>query len=196
MFLKPTADTELLVRFREGDEKAFKCVYDEHHFKVYQYAYSYLKNREQTEEVVQESFLNLWVNREKLNGELPVAPYLFSICKRLVLDAFRKAASVNALKTNLQKISTEADNQTEEVIMLADLKKFSEQAIAELPKQQQMVFKLSRSEDLTYEEIAAQLNISKNTVRNHLVVALKTLRAQFERQGIYYTLLVLILKYF
>lgn len=196
MFLKPAADAELLKRFRNGDEKAFKRVYDDHHFKVYQYAYSYLKNREQSEEVVQETFLNIWVNREKLNEEMPVAPYLFSICKRLVLDAFRKAASINALKTNLKISKTEADNHTEEIIMLQDLKRFSEDAIAELPKQQQMVFKLSRSEDLSYEEIAAQLNISKNTVRNHLVVALRTLRAQFESQGIFYAALMIFIKYF
>jgi len=182
-------DAALLIRFREGDESAFKCVYDAYYRKVYQYAYSYLKNKEQSEEIVQETFLKIWITRERLNEQLPVAPYLFTICHRLVFDAFRKAATVNILKANLQKINTETDNHTEEIIFVSDLKRFSDHAIAELPKQQQMVFKLSRSEELTYEEIAARLNISKNTVRNHLVVALKSLRAQFESQGVLYALL-------
>ena len=193
MSLKPTVDVALLVRFREGDEAAFKCIYDTYYRKVYQYAYSYLKNKEQSEEIVQEAFLNIWIKRDRLNEQLPIAPYLFTVCHRLVLDAFRKAATVNGLKANLQKVSTETDNNTEEVIMLSDLRRFSDCAIAELPKQQQMVFKLSRSEDLTYDEIAKRLNISKNTVRNHLVVALKTLRAQFESQGILYALLLIYL---
>lgn len=184
-------DAAVLIRFREGNEEAFKCVYDHYYRKVYQYAYSYLKNKEQSEEIVQETFLKIWLNRKTLNELLPIAPYLFTICHRLVLDAFRKAATVNILKANLQRTATETDNHTEEVIMLADLKRFSDEAIAELPKQQQMVFKLSRSEDLTYEEIAERLNISKNTVRNHLVVALKSLRSQFESQGVLYTLILM-----
>lgn len=184
-------DAAVLTRFREGNEEAFKCVYDNYYRKVYQYAYSYLKNKEQSEEIVQETFLKIWLNRKTLNEFLPIAPYLFTICHRLVLDAFRKAATVNMLKANLQRTATEIDNHTEEVIMLGDLKRFSDEAIAELPKQQQMVFKLSRSEDLTYEEIAERLNISKNTVRNHLVVALKSLRSQFESQGVLYALILM-----
>lgn len=188
--MQPSGDTAILIRFRDGDEAAFRIIYETWHRKVYQYAYSYLKNKEQSEEVVQESFLKIWINREKLNTQLPLEPWLFTICHRLVLDAFRKAAAVNALSANLQLNTTEADNRTEETIMASDLKRFSDQAIADLPKQQQMVFKLSRSEDLSYEQIAERLNISKNTVRNHLVVALKSLRTQFENQGVVYLLLL------
>lgn len=193
MVLEPTVEVALLIRFREGDETAFKSVYDNFYRRVYQYAYSYLKNREQTEEIVQETFLKIWINRDKLNEQLPLAPYLFTICHRLVLDAFRKAATVNALKANLQKANTETDNHTEEAIIVSDLKRFSERAIADLPKQQQLVFKLSRAEELTYEEIGERLNISKNTVRNHLVVALKSLRTQFESQGVVYVLMLVFL---
>lgn len=193
MSLKPVVDVALLLRLREGNEEAFKCIYDTHYRKVYQYAYSYLKNKEQSEEIVQETFLKIWLNRTKINEQLSVAPYLFTICHRLVMDAFRKAATVNSLKANLQKTNTETDNHTEEVIIVSDLKRFSERAIAELPRQQQMVFKLSRVEELTYEEIASRLNISKNTVRNHLVVALKSLRSRLESQGILYTFLLIYL---
>ncbi|MNL20876.1 RNA polymerase sigma factor [compost metagenome] len=89
------------------------------------------------------------------------------------------------------KIS-QTHNDTEDGIILSDLMVFAESAIKELPKQQQIVFRLSRFEGLSYEEIADRLNLSKNTVKNHLVVAVKTLRAQFSNQEIIYLLFFLL----
>ncbi|MCD0488184.1 RNA polymerase sigma-70 factor [Pedobacter sp. MC2016-14] len=193
MSVKITVDAALLLRCRNRDQIAFKAVYNHYHRKVYQYAYSYLKNKEQSEEILQDTFLNIWANIEKLNEKLPFEPYLFTICHREVLDAFRKMATANKLKANLVKTNTEIDNHTENEILLSDLRRFSETAIAKLPKQQQAVFQLSKLEDLSYEEIAQRLNISKNTVKNHLIVALKTLRPQFERHGVVYGLLLFLL---
>jgi RNA polymerase sigma factor (sigma-70 family) len=72
-------------------------------------------------------------------------------------------------------------NETEEGILLEDLERFTEQVLGSLPKQQQLVYRMSRQQELSYDEIAEELNISRNTVKNHLVSALKTLRTQLQK---------------
>ncbi|RZL44363.1 MAG: RNA polymerase sigma-70 factor [Pedobacter sp.] len=184
-------DHTLISRFKSGNEEAFKVVYEKYSAKIYRFVYSFLKNKEQTEEVVQEAFLNIWINREKLNEQSPLEPYLFTVSKRLVIDTFRKATSTEKLRATLFAGITEANNLTEENIIFSDLMRFTEKAISKLPKQQQIVFRLSRFEGLSYEEIATQLNISKHTVKNHLIVALKAIKSQFDHHDILYTLALL-----
>ncbi|WP_442587072.1 RNA polymerase sigma factor [Pedobacter sp. AW31-3R] len=190
-----TVDSVLLAQLRDGDEKAFVLVYDKNYRKIYQFANSLLKNKEQSEEILQETFLNVWINRERLDIHLPIEPLLFTICKRLVLDAFRKATSTSKHLAHLFQMMADEDNGTEENIIFSDLMRFTESVIAELPKQQQTVFRLNKFEGRSYEEIGQQLNISKNTVKNHLIVAVKSLKTQLDGHGIWSVLLVLLLKF-
>lgn len=195
MLPSETSDHTLLSRFKNGDEEAFKVIYEKYAAKIYRFVYSFLKNKEQVEEVVQETFLSIWINREKLNENSPLEPYIFTISKRLVIDTFRKSTSTDKLRATLFARITEENNLTEENIIFSDLMRFTENAISKLPKQQQTVFRLSRFDGLSYDEIASQLNISKNTVKNHLIVALKTIRTQFEHHDILYSLAMLFFFY-
>jgi|SRR5690606_25562819 len=178
--------SNLLENFRDGDEKAFKLLYEYYHRKVYRFAYSFLKEKEQSQEILQETFINLWVNRQKLDITKPLEPYLFVICKRLVLDAFRKVTSSDTLREHLMNKITGIDNGTEEKIIYSDIWNYTEKAIAKLPRQQQLVFRLNKLEGLSFDEIAEKLGLSRNTVKNHLAVALKTLKAQLESHQILY----------
>jgi RNA polymerase sigma-70 factor (family 1) len=171
---------------------AFKKIYQLYAPRINRFAYSFLKDKVQSEEIVQETFISLWENRQKFNQDKALEPYLFTICKRLILDGFRKVTSTNVLREKLLLKISQTHNDTEDGIILSDLMVFAESAIKELPKQQQIVFRLSRFEELSYEEIADRLNLSKNTVKNHLVVAVKTLRAQFSNQEIIYLLFFLL----
>lgn len=170
------SDFELITRIKDGDESAFRLVFDLYSGKLFNFSYRFLKDKEPCHEVVQEVFLSLWLNRAKLDPQFPVAPYLYTITKRLTLNVIRQVASsqcaVEKMWLNMQKVS----NETEELILLDDLERFAASVLSQLPKQQQLVYRMSRHDDLTYDEIAQELNISRNTVKNHLVAALKTLR--------------------
>ena len=183
---------EQLKGLQQGNESAFQQIYKSLAPKVYRFAYSYVKDSVQSEEIVQEAFIALWENRQKFDHTRAIEPYIFTISKRLVLDTFRRATSSNALRQQLILKISENHNETEEGIILSDLMNFAEKAIGELPKQQQQVFRLSRFEGLSYEEIGERMNLSKNTVKNHLVIAVKTLKVRLGRQEIIYTLLILI----
>lgn len=176
-----SCDSELISKIRDGEEAAFRIVFDLYSARLYNFSYKLLKNKEQCQEVVQETFLNFWLNRAKLDERYPVAPFLYTITRRLTLNSLRKTANsetaVNKLWFAMQKVS----NETEEVVMLDDLRRFTEDVLIKLPKQQQLVYRMSRQQDLSYDEIAEELHISRNTVKNHLVAALKTLKSQLQK---------------
>ena len=178
---KQICDFELISRIKEGDESAFRIVFDLYSSKLYAFSYRFLKEKEPCQEVVQEVFLNLWINRAKLDTQYPIAPYLYTITRRLTLNVLRHVATsqsaMDKMWLNVKKVS----NETEEEVFLEDLSRFTEQVLSKMPKQQQLIFRMSRHQELSYDEIAEELNISRNTVKNHLVAALKTLRTQLNK---------------
>ncbi|WP_164849839.1 RNA polymerase sigma factor [Mucilaginibacter limnophilus] len=170
------SETERIAGLIAGDENAFTLLYQEYSAKVYRLAYKFLKSKEQSEEIVQEAFINLWLSRQKLETTGNLWLYLYVITKRLSLNALRQVyKSADLTGKLLQSIKID-HNSTEEDILAHDLEQYTDKLIEKLPKQQQLIFKLSRIEGLSHKEIAEQLNISQNTVKNHMVEALKTLK--------------------
>lgn len=175
---------DVIQRFRKGDESAFKEIYDRYANKIYAFSFSFLKDRNQSEEIVQETFISLWESRNNFDETKFLEPYLFTISKRLVLDYLRKQTSNIKMQSQLIAKISDIHNETENNIIYTDLLNYVDVAVKNLPKQQQAVFKLSRYEGLSFSEIATQLNLSENTVKNHLVVALKKLKIHYKNQEI------------
>jgi len=187
MVTKHFPEPDLVQHLLAGDEWAFRNVFDRFHPKIYRFVFSFLKDKERSEEIVQDTFLNFWMHRENLRPDLPIAPLLFTIARRMLVDAWRKAASSENFRQRLiARMESELSNDVEEKLFAAELERITQDALKKLNEQQQKVFALSRYEGLSYEEIAEQLHISKNTVKYHLMNALKVLRAHFSEHGILY----------
>ena len=172
-------DKEVIQALKAGEDAAFRIVFDTNFRRLFAFSYRMLKSKEQAEEVVHDALLNVWVNRSRLNEDLPITPYLYTITRRLTLNALRQVATSQRMIDQLWRDMETVSNSTEEAILLTDLQKFTDTALDILPRQQQLVFKMSRYEGMNYDEIAEKLNISRNTVKNHLIAALKTLRFHF-----------------
>ena len=183
-------EKETLLALKAGEESAFREIFDLNFRKLYAFSFRMLKNKEQAEEVVNDTLMNVWVNRNKLNPDFPIAPYLYTITRRLSLNALRKIATSQKAIDHLWISMENVSNNTEESILLSDLQRFTEAALITLPPQQQIVFRMSRFDGLNYDEIAVKLNISRNTVKNHLVTALKTLRTHFNQSDVTYFILL------
>ncbi|MDR6785507.1 RNA polymerase sigma-70 factor (family 1) [Pedobacter africanus] len=183
-------DTDLVLRLKAGHEPAFREVFELHFRRLYNFSFRFLKNRAQAEEIVNDAFLSLWVNRGKLNPDLLLLPYLYTIARRLALNTLRDIATSQKAMDGLWNQMEKLSNETEEMVLLNDLEQFTENAVLRLPAQQQLVFRMSRYEGLSYDEIAERLNISRNTVKNHLIAALKTLRNHFDGSDISYFMLL------
>lgn len=179
-------EPHLIIALQSGDQDAFKRLYKQLHPAVYRFIYAILKDQDHSEEILQETFITLWVNRDKLDSRETLSPYLYTVARRLTIDAFRKASTESSFKKRLKYITSDASNHTEEQLLLRDLRQCIDEGMKHLPQQQRLVFQLSRVDGLSYDEIAKQLQISRHTVRNHLVCALKTIKIFVSKNDITY----------
>ena len=181
-------DSSTIRRLVAGDEVAFRMVYDFHSEQVYQLALRFLKDTAWSEEIVQDVFLKLWLNREGLDEQGNMWLYLYVITKRLCLNKLREIHKSAVLFEPLMRSMELLSNPTEAQLMAAELELHAQVLISRLPKQQQLIFKLSREEGLSHNEIAQKLGLSPNTVKNHMVQALKTLKSILQQSGYTYLL--------
>jgi len=186
MKIKHLPEPELAYRLIVGEEDAFRTVFDRFHRKIYQFAFNFLKDRMHSEEIVQDTFLNFWIHREQINPDQPLAPLVFTIARRTLIDAWRKSANAEKFRGRVRQFMELSSNETEEHVFLDDLERIMQDALSKLNEQQQVVFTLSRYEGLSYDEIAERLHISRNTVKYHLVNALKVLKTHFGKHGMLY----------
>lgn len=193
MTIKHLPEPELCRSLINGDERAFRKVFDRFHRKIFQFAFNFLKDKAQSEEIVQDTFLNFWLHRGRLDPAQPIAPLLFTMARRSLVDAWRRAAHSERFRQHVRQFMASVSNETEEQVMRNDLERITQEALSLLNQQQQQVFQLSRNEGLSYEEIAEQMQISKHTVKYHLVNALKILKAHFNKHGIGYLYLIFLL---
>lgn len=195
MPLKIQVGTEVVAKLMEGDTTAFRMVYDQLHKRIYHMLLTLAGDHEQAEELLQETFVSLWLNRNKLNPSQPLYPYVYLTARRLAIDHFRRKLTEAEAKRYFVGQLNKSSYETEELVDVADLHRFTEEVVKRLPKQQKAVFMLSRNEGLSYDEIAERMHISRNTVKNHLVSALKTLKIQFVKNNITYLYFLIFIGY-
>jgi len=134
------------------------------------------------EEVTQEIFIKIWQHRDKLSAIDQPEAYIFTIAVRHTLDHIKKRLNEQKMLQGLSAIQRQSHNDTEEHLLLHDKEALIQQAVDQLPPQQKTVYLLSRQQGLSYEDIARQLQLSPNTVRNHLVKALQFIRTWLDEQ--------------
>lgn len=166
---------DIIRRLAEGDHEAFRSVFKMFYPKVYAFASGFTKNADDAEDVAQTVFIRLWMRREQLAKVGKFDSYLYVITKNIVLNsiAAKKGYSVDlSCVRNLYAKSPSAQEniEAEDLRLLVDL------IVSNMPQQRQTVYRMSREEGLTNDEIAQQLGIQKKTVENHLNLALKEIR--------------------
>lgn len=168
---------ELMIRLKNGDILAFDELYKLYSHKLFSFVFRILKDEADSDDIVQEVFLKIWEYREKLRDYKLLNSFIFTIAYNNSISLIRKRISSTKYIKYLRDLSV---NQTHSnfitEIELIELNNQVENLISNLPERQKQVFLLHREKGLTYPEIAEELEISKNTVENHMVKALKYLR--------------------
>lgn len=167
------------MRLKEGNEQAFGKIYDRYFAPLYLHAYNRLRDREEAKDMVHDLFAHLWAKRESLHIESGLSSYLYTAVRNRVIDfvSHQKVSSAY-IQSFAGYLGTE-NNQTDHAVREKELLSLIEREIAKLPPRVQMVFELSRKENLSYKEIAERLDISEQTVRGYVKHALKALRLRF-----------------
>lgn len=172
-----TNENELLARLAHGDEKAFGILFHHYRHKIYAYAFHLTRDPGQADELVQETFLKVWLHRDKIPHLLRFDNWLFTIARNHIFDMLKEIAREEAFRLQADDSPETGTNVVEDRMLNRENEVRLRQAVDQLPPRQKLIFTLSRHKGLKHEEIANELHISRNTVKTHLVQALKTLRA-------------------
>lgn len=162
----------LLVKIAEGDEPAFRRLFDLYKERFYAVVLKMTRSEEVAEDIVQDVFMNIWSKRESLVNVDNPSSYFFTAVYRRVYHHYRKVALEKKLLQVVPPIK-EWVNSTEEMVLAHESKNLITEAVEKLSPRQRLVFKLSKQEGLSREDVARQLHISPNTVRNQLADAIK-----------------------
>jgi len=171
------AERMWLKKLAEGDEATFKKIYDKYWEKLFLAALKRLDSKAETEELIQELFLDLWARREVIRVKHSLSSYLFGALRHKILDHIRHDKVREKYIRRLAQFHRSEKNETLEKVYFEDLKGQIRTAEALLPPRCYTIYQLSRKHHFSNREIADQLNISTKTVENQMTKALRVLRA-------------------
>ena len=172
-------EIEAIRKTKEGDRDAFEYLYRSYCSKVYQFTRLYIHSVNDTEEIVQEVFLKEWEAHHLLDETKSFSGFLFIITRNIIFNLSRKSFNESFYKLTMLETLEDSYN-IEEELEASDLHKYINNLLETLPERQQEIFKLSRNHQLTYKEIAAQLNISEKIVEHNISNTLKFLKKNLQ----------------
>jgi len=168
-------EREQLLAIASGDIKSFERLFLLYQPKLIFFLKGFLHSEEISRDMAQDIFLSLWMNRERLAEVQSFSSYLFRIARYNVYNYFDRLF-IQEKYTVEQVRQMNEGYSVEEDLFLKELEARIESAVDQMPPQRQRIFRMSRYEGLSNDEISKQLNISKRTVENHLTAALADLR--------------------
>ena len=173
-------DIELVSKIRDGNSAAFKQLFTAYCKPLVYFTRRLVNDLEAAENIVQDIFLWVWQNREKLNPSQNIKSFLFTSAKNRGLNYIRHE-NVKHQNEDELKLLTQQINNPEEEIFYSELSRTYHEAIERLPNKCRQIFSMNRFEQLSYKEIADELNISIKTVETQMSRALKFLRKHLAR---------------
>jgi len=178
------SDEELMQEMKAGNMFAFDIIYKKYCKRLYKFGYSILKTQEETENLIQDVFLNLWENRHKVEKDSSVKSYVFTIAYNSAISILRKKARETTFIEYLKSLQVVNEEPSNVELEYNELTKKLDEIVQALPKRQKEVYRLHRVEGLKYNEIAERLGISVNTIENHMGRALKTIREKLRNYSL------------
>jgi RNA polymerase sigma-70 factor, ECF subfamily len=169
-------DEELMMEIKSDNMFAFDLLYKKYSKRLYKFAFSILKSAEESENIVQDVFLNLWINRDKIEKNSSIKYYVFTIAYNSAISIIRRKARESKFIDYLKTLPQFDQGSANLEIEYNELTNKLDQIVRNLPSRQKEVYLLHKVEGLKYKEISERLNISVNTVENHMSSALKTIR--------------------
>lgn len=159
-----------------GEEAAFHQLYDHYKNKVYAIALRITGMESAAEDVVQEVFIKIWTNREKLEEITHFSSWLNTVTRHHIYNSLRKLAHEETFLRHLLS-QKPAASDTMDAVAYNELHKLLDKAVSELTPQQKKVYLLSRIEGLSHEQIAKELGLTRETVRSYMKDALRSIRS-------------------
>lgn len=174
-------ERQVLAAVAAGDERAFRVLVEAYWNRVYFNTLTLVKSPAVAQDLTQDIFLKIWMQREKLTAIENFKSYIYVVGRHQVIAALRKKimetadADIASLREDMQAPDLRLEGKEAYKMLM--------EGVERLTPQQKLIFKMSRIEGLSHEQIALKLGLSKNTVKVHMVVALNFLRGWLRDLG-------------
>lgn len=178
--MKNLPDTDLFRLVQQDDERAFTVLFDRYKVILFRHVLKRTGSEDEASEILQNIFLSLWKNRGSIVIEESLSPYLIGAARKSVLALY--ASSQKELKQVhvLLEQPAQVTYPREEYIIAEELEQQLRRELARMPETMKKAFELSRYEHLSVREIANILNLSEQTVKNNITLALQRLRGKLK----------------
>lgn len=181
LHLHQATDEQLLEHLKTMGESALQILYERYVDALYNRAYAVLRNEEDAEEVVQDVFLKFWNCRYTLVIHTSVKAYLFQMCRNQAFDQVKaKARRVPIVQFDAAQQDPAGGLLTENEVIFNEYHENYLKAVEALPPGRKRVYHLCHTEGKTYDQVAAQLSISRNAVKDHIVHATRFIKKYVE----------------
>jgi RNA polymerase sigma-70 factor, ECF subfamily len=172
---------DLLARLKNADEGAFTQIFEAYVKKVYQFVFSYIKEKTEAEDITQNVFIKIWEKKLAIDPDKSFEGFIFTIAYRLVIDHFRQHSTKHHQSTaiGLAEESIASHLHSDDLLQRHHLESLYEKALLLLPPKRKEIFLLSRHNGLSNKQIAHQLGLSVKTVENQMTAALSSLKNFF-----------------
>ena len=177
-------DLQLTSLLKEDDEAAFAEIYVRYAANLTGFASSKLFSLEDSRDVIHDVFVKLWEDRKRLQVDRNLEAFLFTLIRHRIVDKIRKNITREEYAVMALALQTSYHSDTEQQIAAKELKKHIDGALQHLSPKVKEIYCLSREQHLSVAEIADKLQLSEQTVKNQLTVALKHLRESLTRLSV------------
>ncbi len=144
------------------------------------YAFNFLKEQEASEEIAQEVFYQLWINRDKTEIKAAISSYLYRAVRNRCINLIKHIDIRENYKAHNQYEIDKAHEEMSDTLTVSELDSKIRTAIDNMPLQRKKIFLMSRYEEMTYKEIAEKMGLSKKTIENQMGKALQYLREELK----------------
>lgn len=176
-------EARLLAMLSEDSQYAFQLLFDRHKDHIYKVAMLYVKSPLIAEEIVQDVFIKVWLNRKELYGIQSFESWLYVVSRNFTVNYMKRLAVEWRASLQFMREQTTQDDNADHRVRSAQYNELLQQALLQLSEQQLAVYRLAKEGNLSYKEIADRLQISPLTVKTHLSRAMHAIRAHFRRHG-------------
>ncbi|HEX8609049.1 MAG TPA: RNA polymerase sigma-70 factor [Pedobacter sp.] len=175
------SDEELVVMLEESNSHAYTEIFERYNSLLLRHAFKLLSKEDDTYDVVQDVFLNLWQRRAEFTINSSLSAYLFTAVKNRIFKLFAHKEVVIRYERSLSAFMVEGYDIVEEGLMEKELSDLIKKEIDALPTRMREVFLLNKTEELSYKEIAQRLNISDQTAKQQVYKAIKILKPKIDQ---------------
>lgn len=176
-------DKQLFKEVSEGNEQAFQLVFKRYYQRMFSFAGTVVKSPHLAEEIVQEVFIRLWEQRELLAEISNPENYFFIVIRNRAYNYLRAAANEQSRREQLWEAMQQRAEEPDSSLEAEEADRFFEKIMAKLSPQQQKVFRMSRVEGYSHQQIADELKLSKLTVKKHVADSLKVFKGYLKYFG-------------